>query len=44
MSAIAICMIATTGPYGALISIMPVAVRAEYCGRYMSSTVAAGWA
>ncbi|RUU76526.1 hypothetical protein EOC06_26730, partial [Mesorhizobium sp. M7A.F.Ca.MR.362.00.0.0] len=31
-------------PYGALTSIMPVAVRAEYCGRYMSSTVAAGCA
>ena len=31
-------------PYGALTSIMPVAVRAEYCGRYMSSTLAAGWA
>ena len=22
---------------------MPVEVRAEYCGRYMSSTLAAGW-
>jgi len=31
-------------PYGALTSIMPVAVRAEYCGRYISSIVAAGWA
>ena len=31
-------------PHGALTSIMPVAVRAENCGRYMSSTLAAGWA
>ncbi|TGP90117.1 hypothetical protein EN824_03050 [Mesorhizobium sp. M8A.F.Ca.ET.181.01.1.1] len=36
--------ISAKAPYGALISIMPVAVRAEYCGRYMSSTAAAGWA
>ena len=31
-------------PYGAMTSIMPVEVRAEYCGRYMSSMLAAGWA
>lgn len=30
--------------YGAFTSIMPVAVRAEYWGRYISSTLAAGWA
>ena len=30
--------------HGALTSIMPVAVRAENCGRYMSSTLAAGCA
>ena len=30
-------------PYCPFTSIMPVAVRAENCGRYMSSTLAAGW-